>query len=93
MRSSIYATECGLMLSTDDFRFNAHHLLLDLDATTNHLMMLVVSSEISGVRWEEAVARERRAYTAWISILPGIQIDPMPVLDGRATDADNPTVD
>lgn len=74
------------MHSTDDFRFNAHHLLLDLDATTNHLMMLVVSHEVSGTRWEDAVARQQRAYAAWISILPGVRIDPMPMLDGRATD-------
>lgn len=74
------------MPSTDDFRFNAHHLLLDLDATTNHLMMLVVSHEVSGSRWEGAVARQKQAYAAWVSILTGIQIDPMPVLDGRAVD-------
>ncbi len=78
--------QCDSMLSTDDFRFNAHHLLLDLDATTNHLMMLVVSHEVSGSRWEEALVRQQRAYAAWVSILPGIQIDPMPVLDGRAVD-------
>ncbi|WP_330208606.1 MULTISPECIES: hypothetical protein [unclassified Pseudomonas] len=81
------------MPSTDDFRFNAHHLLLDLDATTNHLMMLVVSHEVIGSRWDEAVARQKQAYETWISILTGIQIDPMPVLDGRAVGGNNPTVD
>ncbi len=79
------------MPANDDFRFNAHHLLLDLDATTNHLMMLVVSHEVSGSRWDEAVARRKQAYAAWASILTGIQIDPMPVLDGRAASGDNPT--
>lgn len=49
-------------------------------------MMLVVSHEVSGSRWEEALVRQQRAYAAWVSILPGIQIDPMPVLDGRAVD-------
>jgi len=78
--------QCDSMLSTNDFRFNAHHLLLDLDATTNYLMMLVVSHEVSGSRWEEALVRQQRTYAAWVSILPGIQIDPMPVLDGRAVD-------
>ncbi|MGA5721128.1 hypothetical protein ACPCWF_21210 [Pseudomonas atacamensis] len=81
------------MPANDDFRFNAHHLLLDLDATTNHLMMLVVSSEVSGVRWDEAVSRQQRAYAAWVSILSGIQIDPMPVLDGRAAVTANPTAE
>ena len=71
------------MPSTDDFRFNAHHLLLDLDATTNQLMTLVVSREVSGYRWEDAVLRQKQAYDAWVSALTGIQIDPMPALDGR----------
>lgn len=71
------------MPATDDFRFNAHHLLLDLDAATNHLMMLVVSREVTGSRWDDAVSRHKQAYTAWAYILTGIQIDPMPALDGR----------
>lgn len=71
------------MPSIDDFRFKAHHLLLDLDATTNHLMMLVVSREVSGPTWEDGVARHRQAYEAWASILTGVQTDPMPALDGR----------
>ncbi|MBC3207918.1 hypothetical protein HU755_14040 [Pseudomonas sp. SWRI111] len=81
------------MSANDDFRFNAHHLLVDLDATTNHFMMLVVSNEVSGVRWDEAVSRQQRAYAAWVSMLSGIQIDPMPVLDGRAAVTDNPTAE
>lgn len=87
------AMQCDLMPSTDDFRFNAHHLLLDLDATTNHLMMLVVSHEVSGSRWDEAVARQKQAYEAWVSILTEIQIDPMPVLDGRAAGGDYPAAE
>jgi len=75
------------MSTSDDFRFEAHHRLLDLDATTNHLMMLVVASEVTGSRWDEAVARHRLAYDAWNSILTGIQIDPMPALDGRPTES------
>jgi hypothetical protein len=45
------------MLPIDDFRFTAHQHLLDLDATTNHLMMLVVAKEVSGIRWDDAVLR------------------------------------
>lgn len=67
----------------DDFRFNAHHLLLDLDATTNRLMMLVVSREMTGYRWDDAVSRQKQAYDAWASALTGIQTDPMPAFDGR----------
>lgn len=93
MCASLHFIQYDAMLSTDDFRFNAHHLLLDLDATTSHLMMLVVSHEVSGSRWEEALARQQRAYAAWISILPGIHVDPMPVLDGRAAGTDNPTAE
>jgi hypothetical protein len=74
------------MPSTDDFRFNAHHLLVELDATNNHLMMLVVSRTVTGSRWDEAVLRHKQAYEAWASLLIGIQVDPMPALDGRATD-------
>ncbi|MBV4484972.1 hypothetical protein HU727_005160 [Pseudomonas sp. SWRI153] len=79
------------MPSTDDFRFNAHHLLLDLDASTNHLMMLVVSHEVEGARWDEAVSRHRQAYEAWASILTGIKTDPLPALDGRPAEGDSPT--
>lgn len=79
------------MPSTDDFRFNAHHFLLDMDAATNHLMMLVVSHEVTGSRWDEAVSRHKQAYAAWASILTGIQTDPMPALDGRPVEGNSST--
>lgn len=79
------------MLSTDDFRFNAHHRLLDLDAATNQLMMLVVSHEMTGSRWDEAVSRHKEAYAAWASILTGIQTDPLPALDGRPVEGSSST--
>ena len=79
------------MPSTDDFRFNAHHLLLDLDAATNHLMMLVVSHEVTGSRWDEAVSRHTQAYAAWAAILTGISTDPLPALDGRPVGGDSST--
>ncbi|MNF49261.1 hypothetical protein D3C84_305280 [compost metagenome] len=85
--------KCDVMPSIDDFRFTAHHLLLDLDATTNHLMMLVVSSEVSGSRWDEAVSRHQSAYVAWASIVTGVQTDPMPALDGRPADGNTPSAD
>jgi hypothetical protein len=78
------------MLTDNDFRFKAHQHLLDLDATTNQLMMLVVADEVSGTRWQEAVLRQKLAYEAWNSILMGVQTDPMPALDGRPSEGNTP---
>ncbi|WP_193559245.1 hypothetical protein [Pseudomonas koreensis] len=72
------------MIPSDDFRFRAHVLLVELDATTTQLMMLVVVGEISGTQWDEALSRQSAAYKEWISAVAGISIDPMPALDGRA---------
>jgi hypothetical protein len=74
------------MIPKDDFRFQSHVLLVELDAATTKLMMLVAAGELSGGHWEEALARQSSAYTAWISAAKGIQIDPMPALDGRPND-------
>lgn len=82
-----------IMPSTDDFRFNAHHLLLDLDASTNHLMMLVVSGEMTGSRWDDAVSRHKQAYESWASILTGIKTDPLPAIDGRPVERENFTAE
>jgi hypothetical protein len=57
------------MVDIDDFRFRSHHLLVDLDAATNHLMMLVVAKEVSGTRWNEATLRQSLAYEAWAMLL------------------------
>lgn len=57
------------MINTDDFRFASHHLLIELDAATNYLMMLVVANEIFDLRWSEAAERQRRAYDAWAAFL------------------------
>lgn len=81
------------MTSNDDFRFQSHSLLVELDAATNQLMMLVVADELSGNRWDEALARQSAAYSAWVNVVAGVQIDPMPVLDGRPFDRENPTVE
>ena len=78
------------MHSTDDFRFKLHQNLLDLDATTNQLMMLVVANEISGFRWDEALLRQKLAFEAWASIAGGVQVDAMPALDGRPAEGAAP---
>lgn len=74
------------MIPKDDFRFQSHVLLVELDAATTQLMMLVVTGELSGVRWDEAFARQSSAYSAWVSVATGVQIDPMPALDGRPSE-------
>lgn len=72
------------MIPSDDFRFGSHVLLVELDAATTQLMMLVVAGEISGTQWDEALSRQSAAYKEWISAVAGISSDPMPALDGRA---------
>lgn len=60
---------CACMSTHEEFRFSSHHLLIELDAATNHLMMLVVAKEVSGPRWNEAVTRQKRAFEAWTVLL------------------------
>jgi hypothetical protein len=64
------------MHNIDDFRFESHHLLLDLDATTSQLMMMVVAKEVSGYRWNEAVLHQRAAYEAWTRLLDTVDDGP-----------------
>jgi len=81
------------MTLDDDFRFQSHALLVELDAATTQLMMLVVAGELSGNVWDEAFSRQSAAYTAWLKAATGVTVDPMPVLDGRPLDRENPTVE
>ncbi|WP_438300133.1 hypothetical protein [Pseudomonas sp. NMS19W] len=60
---------CDCMPTSDDFRFSSHHLLIELDAATNRLMMLVIVKEVSGPRWDEAATRQKRAFEAWTVLL------------------------
>ena len=53
------------MPSIDDFRFESHHLLLELDAATIEVMKLVSSSCVSGPAWDAANERQREAYRSW----------------------------
>lgn len=72
----------------DEFRFQSHHLLLELDAATNHLMMLVSARQATGYIWDEAAKRQKLAYEIWAAFLygpePAPETDPMPSLDARA---------
>lgn len=57
------------MLTNEDFRFKAHHFLLDLEATNNHLMLLVVAGEVTGKIWDDALARQKCSYAAWFEVV------------------------
>lgn len=75
------------MIPNDDFRYKSHTLLIELDAATTQLMMLVVSGELSGSVWDEALARQSDAYSAWVTAAKRVEVDPMPTLDGRFVSA------
>lgn len=49
----------------DDFRFKSHELLIELDAATTRIMMLVSAGQINGLAWNEAVTRHRVAVESW----------------------------
>ena len=49
----------------DDFRFKSHELLIELDAATTRIMMLVSAGEMNGVVWNDAVKRHRFAVEDW----------------------------
>jgi hypothetical protein len=59
------ATGKKLMSSMDDFRFKSHQLLIELDATTTKMMMLVSSKEVTGINWDAAALRHYNAFQAW----------------------------
>jgi len=53
------------MASIDDFRIASHKLLMELDAATIGLMMLVSARCVSGPDWDAASARQHDAYERW----------------------------
>lgn len=57
------------MTSFEDFRSKSHVLLIELDAATIRLMMLVSAKCISGPDWDFASQRHRDAYASWNSFL------------------------
>ncbi|WP_395607310.1 hypothetical protein [Pseudomonas sp. B22129] len=65
------------MADLDDFRFRSHELLVELDAaTTKMMMMMVVSKTVSGVEWDEAVKKHHDAFEGWSSFLNSSNIPP-----------------
>lgn len=81
------------MSNTDDFRFQSHQFLLELDAATTRMMMLVSARQATGYVWEEAAKRQKLAYEAWAAFLYAPATDPMPILDGRALGSYGPLAD
>lgn len=57
------------MSSQDDFRFKAHELLLELDASTTKMMMMVSAKEVVGDYWNAATKRHHIAFQAWNTFL------------------------
>lgn len=57
------------MSGIDDFRFKSHCLLIELDAATSTIMMLVSSKEVAGAKWDAAALRHHEAFHAWSSFL------------------------
>lgn len=43
------------MTATDDFRFHAHELMVDLDAATTEMMKLISAHQLSGPEWERSL--------------------------------------
>ncbi|MEB0048505.1 MULTISPECIES: hypothetical protein [unclassified Pseudomonas] len=57
------------MTTTDDFRFHAHELIVDLDAATTHMMKLISAHEMSGAEWDQVVQWQHDAHARWMTYL------------------------
>lgn len=57
------------MLPKDDFEFLTHQLLLELDAATTQMIVLVTASQTGGPDWLAALDRLKKAYADCTAIL------------------------
>lgn len=57
------------MSNTDDFRFHAHELIVDLDAATTEMMKLISAHQLSGPEWERVTQWQHEAYERWMTYL------------------------
>ncbi|MCP1511037.1 hypothetical protein OR626_24265 [Pseudomonas sp. S1Bt30] len=73
------------MDNTEDFRFEAHKYLLEMDAAVTELMMLVVSGKTCGAQWDKANARYDNAHTEWARFLRPMGAVPMSTKMHQAT--------
>ena len=74
------------MHAFDDFRFKAHEHLIDLEATTNQLMLLVVSDEMTGKIWDDTLSRQKCSYSAWIAVAESRSCPDVPAIDETLID-------
>lgn len=57
------------MSAIEDFRLESHQLLVELDAATSKMMMLVAAGQITGPEWLESAQRHHYAFEAWRDFL------------------------
>lgn len=57
------------MSCIDDFRVKSQKLLIELDATTTRMMVLVASKTVTGQDWEDAVKDQKAAFDDWMFFL------------------------
>lgn len=57
------------MSVNEEFRQKSHLLLLELDAATIGMMMLVSARDMEGVEWGMATKRHHDAYEVWNNFL------------------------
>jgi len=57
------------MTTTDDFRAQAHALMVDLEAATTEMMALISAHQISGPEWERVIKWQHEAYERWMTYL------------------------
>lgn len=67
------------MNNLDDYRFQSHELLLELDAATTNLMMLVSARQLEGTLWNEATYRQKLAYETWTTFHTRLQGGLLPI--------------
>ncbi|MDD1011818.1 hypothetical protein M5G27_30710 [Pseudomonas shahriarae] len=48
--------------------------MLDLEATNNHLMLLVVAGEVTGKIWNDALTRQKCSYAAWLEAVDANEV-------------------
>jgi len=57
------------MSVNEEFRQKSHLLLLELDAATIGMMMLVSARDMGGIKWDVATKRHHDAYAVWNTFL------------------------
>lgn len=65
------------MRSIEEFRYKSHELLIELDAATTRMMMLVSMKEVTGPVWDEASKSHQDAYNSWSDF---VNSPPSPVM-------------